>query len=181
MRKPQEAVTRAEVTELDGDGRPVAARTSGHSTGRWAGQQGPSRSACRTRGFPHPLSPQDLFVKYAWNNFLHFQVELCIAAILSHSAREDRAVASGPEGAVEPLPSSGDPETPQPDASRPESTMVTHVGPGSVTRVAVSCMSCVSLRVLCILCMAACAEPHPDHVDINVALGPRVLSPLILP
>ncbi|XP_033261293.1 serine/threonine-protein phosphatase 6 regulatory subunit 2 isoform X2 [Orcinus orca] len=69
----------------------------------------------------------DLFVKYAWNNFLHFQVELCIAAILSHSAREDRAVASGPEGAVEPLPSSGDPETPQPAASRPESTMVTHL------------------------------------------------------
>ncbi|TKC34270.1 hypothetical protein EI555_001460, partial [Monodon monoceros] len=68
----------------------------------------------------------DLFVKYAWNNFLHFQVELCIAAILSHSAREDRAVASGPEGAVEPPPSSGDPETPQPAASRPESTMVTH-------------------------------------------------------
>ncbi|XP_059967965.1 serine/threonine-protein phosphatase 6 regulatory subunit 2 isoform X6 [Mesoplodon densirostris] len=69
----------------------------------------------------------DLFVKYAWNNFLHFQVELCIAAILSHSAREDRAVASGPEAGVEPPPSSGDPETPQPAASRPESTMVTHL------------------------------------------------------
>uniref|UniRef100_A0A8C9CTD8 Protein phosphatase 6 regulatory subunit 2 n=1 Tax=Phocoena sinus TaxID=42100 RepID=A0A8C9CTD8_PHOSS len=69
----------------------------------------------------------DLFVKYAWNNFLHFQVELCIAAILSHSAREDRAVAGGPEGAVEPPPSSGDPETLQPAASRPESTMVTHL------------------------------------------------------
>eukprot|EP00070_Physeter_catodon_P039697 XP_028346591.1 serine/threonine-protein phosphatase 6 regulatory subunit 2 isoform X3 [Physeter catodon] len=68
----------------------------------------------------------DLFVKYAWNNFLHFQVELCIAAILSHSAREDRAVASGPEGGVEPPPSSGDPEIPQPAACRPESTMVTH-------------------------------------------------------
>eukprot|EP00070_Physeter_catodon_P039701 XP_028346595.1 serine/threonine-protein phosphatase 6 regulatory subunit 2 isoform X5 [Physeter catodon] len=69
----------------------------------------------------------DLFVKYAWNNFLHFQVELCIAAILSHSAREDRAVASGPEGGVEPPPSSGDPEIPQPAACRPESTMVTHL------------------------------------------------------
>nr|XP_058936064.1 serine/threonine-protein phosphatase 6 regulatory subunit 2 isoform X4 [Kogia breviceps] len=69
----------------------------------------------------------DLFVKYAWNNFLHFQVELCIAAILSHSAREDRAVASGPEGGVEPPPSSGDPETPQPAACHPESTMVTHL------------------------------------------------------
>ncbi|KAM9072075.1 serine/threonine-protein phosphatase 6 regulatory subunit 2 isoform 4-T9 [Megaptera novaeangliae] len=69
----------------------------------------------------------DLFVKYAWNNFLHLQVELCIAAILSHAAREDRAVASGPEGGVEPPPSSGDPETPQPAASHPESTMVTHL------------------------------------------------------
>lgn len=132
----------------------MAARTSGHSTGKWAGQQGPSRSACRTRGFPHPLSPQDLFVKYAWNNFLHFQVELCIAAILSHSAREDRAVAGGPEGAVEPPPSSGDPETLQPAASRPESTMVTHVGPGRVTHVAVSCMSCH-----CVSC-ASCVLLH---------------------
>uniref|UniRef100_A0A8C8I8T3 Protein phosphatase 6, regulatory subunit 2b n=1 Tax=Oncorhynchus tshawytscha TaxID=74940 RepID=A0A8C8I8T3_ONCTS len=26
---------------------------------------------------------QDLFFKYTWNNFLHFQVELCVAAILS--------------------------------------------------------------------------------------------------
>ena len=69
----------------------------------------------------------DLFVKYSWNNFLHFQVELCMAAILSHAAREDRAVASGPEDGVEPPPSIGDPETPQPAASRPESTMVTHL------------------------------------------------------
>ncbi|KAM8982346.1 serine/threonine-protein phosphatase 6 regulatory subunit 2 isoform X2 [Sarcophilus harrisii] len=30
----------------------------------------------------------DLFFKFTWNNFLHFQVELCIAAILSHSGRE---------------------------------------------------------------------------------------------
>eukprot|EP00069_Balaena_mysticetus_P017962 bmy_11148T0 len=69
----------------------------------------------------------DLFVKYSCNNFLHFQVELCMAAILSHSAREDRAVASGPEDGVEPPPSIGDPETPQPAAGRPESTMVTHL------------------------------------------------------
>ncbi|KAL0968353.1 hypothetical protein UPYG_G00265760 [Umbra pygmaea] len=32
----------------------------------------------------------DLFFKYTWNNFLHFQVELCVAAILSHSTQEDR-------------------------------------------------------------------------------------------
>nr|XP_042103888.1 serine/threonine-protein phosphatase 6 regulatory subunit 2 isoform X1 [Ovis aries]XP_042103889.1 serine/threonine-protein phosphatase 6 regulatory subunit 2 isoform X1 [Ovis aries]XP_042103890.1 serine/threonine-protein phosphatase 6 regulatory subunit 2 isoform X1 [Ovis aries]XP_042103891.1 serine/threonine-protein phosphatase 6 regulatory subunit 2 isoform X1 [Ovis aries] len=69
----------------------------------------------------------DLFFKYTWNNFLHLQVELCIAAILSHAAQEDRAAASGPEGALEPPPSSGDPATPQPASSLPESTMVTHL------------------------------------------------------
>ncbi|XP_029809100.1 serine/threonine-protein phosphatase 6 regulatory subunit 2 isoform X2 [Suricata suricatta] len=69
----------------------------------------------------------DLFFKYTWNNFLHFQVELCIAAILSHAAREDRAEASGLESRVELLPENGDPEAPQSAASRPENTMVTHL------------------------------------------------------
>ncbi|XP_032738587.1 serine/threonine-protein phosphatase 6 regulatory subunit 2 isoform X5 [Lontra canadensis] len=69
----------------------------------------------------------DLFFKYTWNNFLHFQVELCIAAILSHAAREDRAGAGGPDSGVELLPGNGDPETPQPAASCPENTMVTHL------------------------------------------------------
>uniref|UniRef100_A0A7N6AHL6 Protein phosphatase 6 regulatory subunit 2 n=1 Tax=Anabas testudineus TaxID=64144 RepID=A0A7N6AHL6_ANATE len=32
----------------------------------------------------------DLFFKYSWNNFLHFQVELCVAAILNHPSSEDR-------------------------------------------------------------------------------------------
>ncbi|XP_027986821.2 serine/threonine-protein phosphatase 6 regulatory subunit 2 isoform X1 [Eptesicus fuscus] len=61
----------------------------------------------------------DLFFKYTWNNFLHLQVELCVAAILSHAPREDRAEVSGPE--------SGDSESPLPAASHPESTMVTHL------------------------------------------------------
>ncbi|KAF5928235.1 hypothetical protein HPG69_014840 [Diceros bicornis minor] len=69
----------------------------------------------------------DLFFKYTWNNFLHFQVELCIAAILSHAAREDRAEASGPESGVEPLAKNREPEAPQPAAGRPENTMVTHL------------------------------------------------------
>ncbi|XP_030886122.1 serine/threonine-protein phosphatase 6 regulatory subunit 2 isoform X7 [Leptonychotes weddellii] len=69
----------------------------------------------------------DLFFKYTWNNFLHFQVELCIAAILSHAAREDRAEASGPESGVQLLPGNGGPDTTPPAASRPESTMVTHL------------------------------------------------------
>ena len=95
----------------------------------------PSGSARRrqTACVPRPLSLQDLFFKYTWNNFLHLQVELCIAAILSHAAREDRAAASGPEGGLELPPSSGDPATPQPASSHLESTMVSHVSPARVT------------------------------------------------
>uniref|UniRef100_A0A8C4IMJ0 Protein phosphatase 6 regulatory subunit 2 n=1 Tax=Dicentrarchus labrax TaxID=13489 RepID=A0A8C4IMJ0_DICLA len=41
----------------------------------------------------------DLFFKYSWNNFLHFQVELCVAAILNHPSSEERpSPASNPEG-----------------------------------------------------------------------------------
>ncbi|XP_069346822.1 serine/threonine-protein phosphatase 6 regulatory subunit 2 isoform X2 [Eulemur rufifrons] len=71
----------------------------------------------------------DLFFKYTWNNFLHFQVELCIAAILSHAAREERADASGSESRAEPLPANanGSLETPQPAAGLPENMMVTHL------------------------------------------------------
>ncbi|XP_062058606.1 serine/threonine-protein phosphatase 6 regulatory subunit 2 isoform X3 [Lepus europaeus] len=69
----------------------------------------------------------DLFFKYTWNNFLHFQVELCVAAILSHAA----AGASGPENKEEPPRGDGnavrDLETPQPTTSLPENTMVTHL------------------------------------------------------
>ncbi|KAM9845794.1 serine/threonine-protein phosphatase 6 regulatory subunit 2a isoform 2-T3 [Aulostomus maculatus] len=32
-----------------------------------------------------------LFFKYSWNNFLHFQVELCVAAILNHPSSEERS------------------------------------------------------------------------------------------
>lgn len=33
---------------------------------------------------------QDLFFKYSWNNFLHFQVEICVSAILNHPTSEER-------------------------------------------------------------------------------------------
>ncbi|XP_045042977.2 serine/threonine-protein phosphatase 6 regulatory subunit 2 isoform X1 [Desmodus rotundus] len=69
----------------------------------------------------------DLFFKYTWNNFLHFQVELCIAAILSHAVREDRAEACEPESRVEPPTGNGGSETPQAAAGHPENTMVTHL------------------------------------------------------
>uniref|UniRef100_A0A8D2H7G6 Protein phosphatase 6 regulatory subunit 2 n=1 Tax=Urocitellus parryii TaxID=9999 RepID=A0A8D2H7G6_UROPR len=73
----------------------------------------------------------DLFFKYTWNNFLHFQVELCIAAILSHAAPEERAEAHGSQSRVEPPQGSGNGnrslETHQPIAKLPENTMVTHL------------------------------------------------------
>ncbi|XP_055482795.1 serine/threonine-protein phosphatase 6 regulatory subunit 2 [Psammomys obesus] len=81
-----------------------------------------------------PLFTQDLFFKYTWNNFLHFQVELCIAAILSHAAREEQAEASGSDGKAEPLRGSGDgnekletPPSSHPPSSLPENMMVTHL------------------------------------------------------
>lgn len=73
----------------------------------------------------------DLFFKYTWNNFLHFQVELCIAAILSHAGREEQAEAGRSDGKVEPVQGSGDgggkPETTSSITSPPENTMVTHL------------------------------------------------------
>ncbi|KAJ3612401.1 hypothetical protein NHX12_020677 [Muraenolepis orangiensis] len=36
----------------------------------------------------------DLFFKYSWNNFLHFQVELCVASVLNHPSQEDRPALS---------------------------------------------------------------------------------------
>ncbi|KAM5334681.1 serine/threonine-protein phosphatase 6 regulatory subunit 2 isoform 2-T7 [Glossophaga mutica] len=69
----------------------------------------------------------DLFFKYTWNNFLHVQVELCVAAILSHAVREDGAEACEPESGAGPPAGSGGSEAPQAAASRPENAMVTHL------------------------------------------------------
>ncbi|NWH84391.1 PP6R2 phosphatase, partial [Aegithalos caudatus] len=56
----------------------------------------------------------DLFFKYTWNNFLHFQVELSIAAILSHSVHEGKP-SPGEPGSKEEAPSGGTaPEPPEP-------------------------------------------------------------------
>uniref|UniRef100_A0A4W5R8U7 Protein phosphatase 6, regulatory subunit 2a n=1 Tax=Hucho hucho TaxID=62062 RepID=A0A4W5R8U7_9TELE len=41
----------------------------------------------------------DLFFKYSWNNFLHFQVELCVASILNHS----QSYGLGVEAVSEPV------------------------------------------------------------------------------
>uniref|UniRef100_A0A8C5SZW2 Protein phosphatase 6 regulatory subunit 2 n=1 Tax=Laticauda laticaudata TaxID=8630 RepID=A0A8C5SZW2_LATLA len=40
----------------------------------------------------------DLFFKYTWNNFLHFQVELCVTAILMHSVPGSKLLMENNEG-----------------------------------------------------------------------------------
>ncbi|NWR80764.1 PP6R2 phosphatase, partial [Centropus unirufus] len=72
----------------------------------------------------------DLFFKYTWNNFLHYQVELSIAAILSHAVQEGKAPANDPEGKEEVL--NGNVATENTETAEPttENIMVTHVSLG---------------------------------------------------
>ncbi|XP_064794738.1 serine/threonine-protein phosphatase 6 regulatory subunit 2-like isoform X4 [Oncorhynchus masou masou] len=62
----------------------------------------------------------DLFFKYSWNNFLHFQVELCVASILNHSVPAERPIPglqnheeekppAGPENQGEAVGEAGEP------------------------------------------------------------------------
>uniref|UniRef100_A0A8D3D0F5 Protein phosphatase 6 regulatory subunit 2 n=1 Tax=Scophthalmus maximus TaxID=52904 RepID=A0A8D3D0F5_SCOMX len=44
----------------------------------------------------------DLFFKYSWNNFLHFQVELSVAAILNHPSSEERPCPGGCISTLQP-------------------------------------------------------------------------------
>ncbi|NXR62570.1 PP6R2 phosphatase, partial [Rhadina sibilatrix] len=90
----------------------------------------------------------DLFFKYTWNNFLHFQVELSIAAILSHSVHEGKpspgepgSKEEAPAGNTAPEPSEpsepSEPREPrepleprepsEPPATATENVMVTHL------------------------------------------------------
>lgn len=79
---------------------------------------------------------QDLFFKYTWNNFLHLQVELCVAAILRPCAHEMRLQPGlVAQDKLKPLadtpPEQSAAETPSEPAVTPEnaahSLMVTHV------------------------------------------------------
>ncbi|XP_034983080.2 serine/threonine-protein phosphatase 6 regulatory subunit 2 isoform X1 [Zootoca vivipara] len=72
----------------------------------------------------------DLFFKYTWNNFLHFQVELCIAAILAHSVNEGKLAPSEAEGkeGADGSAASGNSEAPENSSSCcRENIMVTHL------------------------------------------------------
>ncbi|NWX06268.1 PP6R2 phosphatase, partial [Caloenas nicobarica] len=69
----------------------------------------------------------DLFFKYTWNNFLHFQVELSIAAILSHSVQEGKPTTADPESKDEVLNGNVAAENSQPPENTTENIMVTHL------------------------------------------------------
>ncbi|KAK4830852.1 hypothetical protein QYF61_013781 [Mycteria americana] len=69
----------------------------------------------------------DLFFKYTWNNFLHFQVELSIAAILSHSVQEGKTTTSDLESKEEVLNGNVATENLETPENNTENIMVTHL------------------------------------------------------
>ncbi|NWH18616.1 PP6R2 phosphatase, partial [Grus americana] len=69
----------------------------------------------------------DLFFKYTWNNFLHFQVELSIAAILSHSVQEGKTTTNDLESKEEVLNGNVATENSETPGNDTENIMVTHL------------------------------------------------------
>ncbi|KAM6419461.1 serine/threonine-protein phosphatase 6 regulatory subunit 2 isoform 1-T2 [Pluvialis apricaria] len=69
----------------------------------------------------------DLFFKYTWNNFLHFQVELSIAAILSHSVQEGKTTTNELESKEEVLNGNMPTENTETSENNTENIMVTHL------------------------------------------------------
>ncbi|XP_010885370.2 serine/threonine-protein phosphatase 6 regulatory subunit 2a [Esox lucius] len=66
----------------------------GPAGGRPAADQRPQCLSESSASSPLWTKLLDLFFKYSWNNFLHFQVELCVASILNHSVPEERPAPS---------------------------------------------------------------------------------------
>ncbi|XP_010124836.1 PREDICTED: serine/threonine-protein phosphatase 6 regulatory subunit 2 [Chlamydotis macqueenii] len=69
----------------------------------------------------------DLFFKYTWNNFLHFQVELSIAAILSHSVQEGKTTTNDVESKEEVVNGNVATENLETAESNAANIMVTHL------------------------------------------------------
>lgn len=69
---------------------------------------------------------QDLFFRYTWNNFLHVQVELCIAAILSQCLQEGRNASIVEERNTEES-LNGNTEECEKSVPEQEDLMITHV------------------------------------------------------
>eukprot|EP00079_Xenopus_tropicalis_P023268 XP_012815520.1 PREDICTED: serine/threonine-protein phosphatase 6 regulatory subunit 2 isoform X4 [Xenopus tropicalis] len=72
----------------------------------------------------------DLFFRYTWNNFMHLQVELCIAAVLSNSRQEGKYLAVSEERQEEEETLNGNAENMencQICSSEHEDLMITHL------------------------------------------------------
>lgn len=79
---------------------------------------------------------QNLFFKYTWNNFLHLQVELCVAAIVRpcvHEMRLQPGFGSQEKSKPQDTAQDNSSEVPTSEASDPSENsahnlLVTHVG-----------------------------------------------------
>ncbi|KAG8440125.1 hypothetical protein GDO86_006063 [Hymenochirus boettgeri] len=70
----------------------------------------------------------DLFFRYTWNNFMHFQVELCVAAVLSNSRQEMKCLSVTDNKKEEELNgNTHNTESCQSCASEQEDIMITHL------------------------------------------------------
>ncbi|XP_075455366.1 serine/threonine-protein phosphatase 6 regulatory subunit 2 [Ascaphus truei] len=127
----------------------------------------------------------DLFFRYTWNNFLHFQVELCVAAILSHSLQDGKIMADMEEDA-------GNGNAGNMESFRTsEDVTVTHVSVASlsptsdheditVTHVSVAAVSPTSDHedVTVTHVSVAALFPTSDHEDLTVThVSVAALSP----
>ncbi|XP_075064596.1 serine/threonine-protein phosphatase 6 regulatory subunit 2 isoform X1 [Mixophyes fleayi] len=82
-----------------------------------------NQELCRLRTMDLLL---DLFFRYTWNNFLHIQVELCIAAILSHSLQDEKRVFAMEEKTKEEA-LNGNTANSEINIPEPENIMITHL------------------------------------------------------
>ncbi|XP_063304429.1 serine/threonine-protein phosphatase 6 regulatory subunit 2 [Pelobates fuscus] len=69
----------------------------------------------------------DLFFRYSWNNFLHLQVELCIASVLSHCLQEGKSASHTEERKEEEEALNGNTDNSQTSVPEQEDLMVTHL------------------------------------------------------
>ncbi|KAG9489758.1 hypothetical protein GDO78_005611 [Eleutherodactylus coqui] len=81
-----------------------------------------NQELCRLRTMDLLL---DLFFRYTWNNFLHIQVEMCIAAILSHSLQNGKSYGTMEEKNLEAL--NGNTENSEAFIPEREDLMITHL------------------------------------------------------
>lgn len=119
---------------------------------------------------------QDLFFKYTWNNFLHFQVELSIAAILSHSVQEGKPTTTDPESKDEVLNGNVATDNSQPPENSAENVMVTHVSlvvsPENFRPMG-SAWMCINKKMVkrTVGGLGVCCEVSPCNLELSVLGG----------